>query len=72
MSDRVPLTVLPGNNSPLLPTVEFGHERSRDAFICDTAELKWLFIENLGDEKRRALQNNISLQFGEVSASLYV
>lgn len=49
---------------PRLPQSWVWYERSRDAFICDTAELKWLFIENLRAE------NNVSVCYAEVSPSL--
>lgn len=47
VSDRAPLTSLPSNypTPPHFPRVELG--KSGDAFICETAELKGLFIENL-------------------------
>ena len=59
LSDRAPLTVLPGNTRLFSPRV--GYERSRDAFICDTAELKRLFIENLRAEKETELSRIMSL-----------
>lgn len=45
LSDRAPLTVLPGNTRLFSPELSWVWETSRDAFICDTAELKRLFIE---------------------------
>lgn len=48
LSNRAPLTILPGNYSTPpahFPRVELG--KSWDAFIYETAELKGLFIENL-------------------------